>query len=61
MDLKVERIRAGVLQGDLARALGVARQTVVSWEHALTVPPDKADRYFQALSGLSKTSRAAAS
>lgn len=57
MDLKVERIRAGVLQQDLAAALGVARQTVIAWERSQFVAAEKADRYLLALSGLSRTSR----
>lgn len=57
IDLKVERIRAGVLQQDLADALGVSRTTVIAWERAHFVSQDRANRYLLALSGLSRTSQ----
>jgi DNA-binding XRE family transcriptional regulator len=56
IELKVERIRVGVPQHELATALGVSRQTVIAWERAHIVSPDRVTRYREALSGLSRMS-----
>jgi DNA-binding transcriptional regulator YiaG len=59
IDLKVERVRAGILQQDVAASLGVTRQTVKNWERSIQLPAHKATAYRDAVSRLSKTSGAA--
>jgi DNA-binding XRE family transcriptional regulator len=52
IDLKVERIRAGVNQQQLAELIGISRQTLGTWEGRETIPPYKAEAYREALSRL---------
>lgn len=49
MDLKVERIRAGINQADLAARIGVTRPTLSRWESMARVPAPKAERYLTAV------------
>jgi DNA-binding XRE family transcriptional regulator len=54
IDLKVDRIRAGVFQQDLAIALGISRQTLINWERTPNIPAHKAVAYREALERLSE-------
>lgn len=48
-DLKVERVRARVKQGDLAARMGVSRQTLWTIERAAVVDAEQVMRYLRAL------------
>lgn len=55
-DLKAARDHLGFTQEQVAEALGVSRQTVVSWEGKESVPPAKAERYLRVLNELADRS-----
>lgn len=57
IDLKVERVRAGVLQRDVAASLGITRPTIIAWERHPALPEHKATAYREAVSRLSRTSQ----
>ena len=40
-NLKKERKRAGLTQGELADLLGVGKTTIINWEHGKTCPQNK--------------------
>ena len=48
-DLKVERVRARVKQGDLAARMGVSRQTLWTIERSAVVDAPQVIRYMRAL------------
>ena len=50
LDLKIERIRAGLSQREVADRMGLARRTLSRWEKETTeVPEWKAQAYRRAL------------
>lgn len=49
MDLKVQRIRSGLKQREIAVAIGVSRSWVAKVERMPTVPAAAAERYSLAL------------
>ena len=54
-DLKVERMRRGLRQGDVARALGVSDSAISKFESGEDLPYDKtADDYRAALDELTQ-------
>ena len=53
LDLKLIRIERGITQTDLARQMGVWRQTVSILEAALRPGPDRIERYLKALDEIS--------
>jgi DNA-binding transcriptional regulator YiaG len=60
IDLKVERIRMGVQQQDLATAIGISRQTLINWERTPNIPAHKAVAYRDALARLADASAVSA-
>lgn len=49
-DLKVERVRAGLTMTEVARRMGVSRQTLWGIERAETVAAEREHQYREALS-----------
>lgn len=50
--LRVQRFRQGVKQTELARAMGVHRNSVIRYEGLAEVPPEVVEAYLAALASL---------
>lgn len=61
LQLKVERVAAGVRQGALAHEMGVSRQTLWTIENAALVPDYRAREYRDAIARLRDIARYARS
>lgn len=56
IDLKLERVRKRVTQGELCRELGISRTTLWKvYEAPVSVPADRAVAYLDALTSVSET------
>lgn len=53
-ELKIERIRNGFTQRDVAERLGVKQATVSAWEHGLSVPRPHTMQEIEDLYGVPK-------
>lgn len=58
-DLRDAREAVGLTQEAVAQALGLSRQTIVSWEQRARVVAPKADRYLRVVSDFASPRSAA--